>query len=92
MTWHDCQQTSIEAFEELDLPKRQKQVLKVVEHLGSGTARELYQNGGGFEELGVFSGFQPRLKELEELGLVERRSKKTCSVTGRTAFVWRLKK
>ena len=84
-------QTSVEAYKDLDLPSRQKQVLKVVERVGPGTARELYMEAGGMSELGVYSGFQPRLKELEEQGFVERKSKRKCSVTGRTAGVWRLK-
>ena len=92
MNWHDSQQTSIEAFNNLDLPKRQRQVLEVVKEKGSGTARELYMDAGGFKELGVFSGFQPRLKELEEKDVLERKYKKKCDVTGRTAYVWRLKK
>ena len=85
-------QTSVEAYKELDLPKRQKQVYKVLNRYGPGTARELFKRAGGMERLGVYSGFQPRLKELEEMGFVERKSKKTCSVTGRKAGVWRLKR
>jgi len=85
-------QTSVEAYKDLDLPSRQEQVYKVVDRFGPGTARELFRRAGGMAELGVYSGFQPRLKELEEQGLVDRKSKKTCSITGRKAGVWRLKK
>ena len=85
-------QTSVEAYKDLDLPSRQEQVYKVVDRFGPGTARELFRRAGGMSELGVYSGFQPRLKELEEQGFVDRKSKKTCSVTGRTAGVWRLRK
>jgi len=78
-------QTSLRAYKDINLGKRQKEVYKAIKKHGIGTAREIYRE---MDKPGVYSGYQPRFTELREKGLLREIGKRKCNVTGRLAVVW----
>jgi len=86
-------QTSVQAYRQMrkskELGKRQKKVYKAVKRYGPGTMREIYQFMG---EPGVYSGYQPRFKELRDKNLLQESGKKQCNITGRKATIYEIKR
>lgn len=81
------QQTSLLAYKDLQetLGKRQLEVYNQLK-IGSATNSELSHI------LGVrINSITPRVYELRKKGFVERKTVRTCMVTGRKAIEWRLK-
>lgn len=67
-----------------DLARTQAVVLGAIEHLGEASNMEL----ANYLHRGV-NTITPRVFELRKLGLVVDAGKRTCSITGKTAHVWR---
>ncbi len=78
--------TSIESYRDLvgsgRIGKLQQDVYNVVFNDGPGTAKELARVSG-------IDGFWKRLSELRRVGVVEEMGKRTCSITGKKAIVWK---
>ena len=81
--------TSRKAYREIvkegKLGEMQKNALYQISTYGPMTAQELQ------ESCPYWPGIWKRLSELRNLGLIEECGKRRCSVTGKTAIVWRVK-
>ena len=80
--------TSIKSYREIKregkIGELQEIVLRHLRALGDSTAQEINHNVG-------LDGLWKRFSELRDLGLIEESGKRRCSVTGKTAIVWRVK-
>lgn len=85
------QQTSIDSYQQKQptMGEDQQLVLIAINAQPDSTDAEITRFLGKEDPNFV----RPRRYELEhELGLVERSGKKVCTITGRTALTWRVKK
>lgn len=86
--------TSLEAFRALVpfLSKREAEVVDGLRDFGrtQPTAYELFQwlrgRGAAFD----LNSVRPRLTALSDRGVVTRGPKRTCAITGKTAYTWAL--
>lgn len=85
-------ETSLRAFEEIKregiLGAVQWQVYELVFREGPMTAREITRYFELYERSIAITTFQPRLRELEEMGVMRRVGERACHVTGRSAYAW----
>ena len=70
-----------------NLGSRQQKVLETLIVMGQATNLELATRLGS-----PINTITPRMNELVKLGKVEQVGKRNCSVSGRLAYVWGLKK
>lgn len=77
-------QTSLEAYQALDLGRRQLIVYEGVKQYPSKTALELSRKMGRLDPNFV----RPRLNELAKMGFVKEGNKRTCSISKRKALTW----
>lgn len=92
-------ETSIQAYREIapSLPKREAAVLNAMQwhsyYAGFAfpTAYELFEQMRRRGLATDLNSVRPRLTALEQRGLIEKGEKRTCTVTGKTAFTWVVK-
>lgn len=79
--------TSGAAWETVNVAEREKQILDNMRAYGEGTGEELAARMGctGHNKI------TPRLRAMERKGLIEDYSAKRSELTGRWAFLWRIK-
>lgn len=77
--------TSLEAYHDLDLGKRQREVLEWIRKLGCPTNNEISQ----YARIPI-NCVTPRTKELVDKGLVVECERRACHITGRRAISWRV--
>ena len=74
-------QNSREAFQELDLGKRQAAILEIYKRMPTClTDRDVMFHMEMFD----MNAVRPRISEMLDRGMLEERGKVTCRVTGRT--------
>ena len=69
------------------LGSRQLAVLEALQTMGEGTNLEVATRMGA-----MINTITPRMNELVKMGKVEQIGKRKCSISGRLAYVWGLKK
>ena len=84
--------TSIESFHELrkdgTLGAMQQATLSLIRLHPCRTARELADLGGYYDP----NAIRPRIVELHSKGLIETAGVRVCSVTGKGAMTWQVKR
>jgi len=84
--------TSLLAFEQIKrqgiLGAVQWKVYELLYSNGPITAREVTRYFEVHEASTAITTYQPRLRELEAIGVVRRVGTRSCTVTGRLAYVW----
>ena len=79
--------TSLDSFQEIkkELGKRQQLVYDIIKKLGCPTNLEMsrYSNV-------PINQITPRTNELVKLGFVKECEKRTCSISGKTVWSWRI--
>lgn len=84
---HNAQQTSIEAYHELQkLPEKRRAVYDVIEKLGEACNLDI-----AYELRWPINRITPRTNELVALGLVEEAKKAVTPRTGRKVIYWKIK-
>jgi hypothetical protein len=79
--------TSLDAYQEIKkgLGKRQQLVYDIIKKLGCPTNLEMSK----FSKVPI-NQITPRTNELVKLGFVTECEKRTCSVSGKTVWSWRV--
>jgi hypothetical protein len=87
-------ETSIAVYRDVVIPTketRQRRVLIALANCSEPpTSYELLKQMQAAGTASDLNDVRPRLTELREMGKVIRGDKRTCKVTGHTAFVWSL--
>lgn len=83
-----------DSHDTVDKQKRYRQIIEVLTEFGELTAREvasalMLKGYSNTDERNVSA---PRLTEMCELGIVEQRGKKKCTVTGKNVTLYGLTK
>lgn len=88
-------ETSIEVYREVIVPTketRQRRVLLALANCAEPpTAYELFQQMCACHQASDLNDVRPRLTELRAMQKVTRGDKRTCRVTGHTAYTWSLR-
>lgn len=80
--------TSLDAYQEIkpDLGDRQKIVYDAIKKLGCPTDREIAK----YLRMSDPNKVRPRRNELMKQGRITECEKRTCTVTGKTVWSWRI--
>lgn len=77
-------QTSLKAYKELNIQKREQEVIDALKQLGPSTNNEIARLLGWFP-----SSVSGRMNALRDKhGIVQEVQKRECNVTGNTAIEW----
>jgi hypothetical protein len=84
---------SLKAYTELEekgeISDRQEEVLEELEKYQPCTARELGDHAFPGKTVNYY---RPRITELKEHGLIQKKEKTRCEISGKTAYSWELTK